>query len=243
MVDLYKLTYEDLKNLSHTEVNELARRAKGDIVRLRSEGKPITEENFTPSLWYIGEVFREEIARLVDKHLPHFNRTSDDEHGETAYERRLKKKLYEAVERYDGIRNFVYLARFAFRQATGEFYKRRSSLSKNEFSYEYLTSETDMKTEKKVTVFIPDLRENVERAVIGKEMRQALYKRFGHCARRRFIIERLDELDNPKNIDVAREMCRVFVGTKESSNKRFITRFKYEMQQFIISTFGDRRIA
>lgn len=242
MKNLRDMTSQELKQLTAEEVNELARMAKEDIKRLRSEGKRVIEENFTLAMWYIGEVFRDEIGRLLNKHLPHFNRTRD-ENGETAYERRLKKKLYEAVENYDGKRDFVPFAKASFKLATGEFYKRRSSLAKNELSYEHLTSETDMKVEKKVTIFIPDSHENVEKSVVGKEMRLALYKRFGHCARRRYVIERLDELDNPKNIDIAREMCKAFPGTNESSNKRFITRFKIEMQQFILNNFEDRLVA
>lgn len=241
-MNLGNLTYQDLKKMTVEEINELARSAKKDIERLKAEGKEIKEENFTLSLWYIGEVFRSEIVRRVNKHLPYFNKTKD-ENGETAYERRLKKKLYEAVERYDGIRNFRNLVEAAFNQATGEFYKRRSSIAKNEVSFEHLTAETDMKTEKKVTYFIPDAQADVERTVIGREIRAALYKKFGHCARRRFILERLDDLDNPKNTDIAREMCDVFVGTNESSNKRFISRFKVEMQQFIIKNFDDKLVA
>lgn len=243
MLNLHELTLKDLKNLPQEEVNQLAREAQEDIKRLRSEGLSITEENFTLALWYIGEVFRNHIADLVDRHGTYFNRTGDNEYGETAYERRLKKKLYDSVEHYDGVRNFSSLIFSSFRQATGEFYKRRSSLSKNEFSFEHLTSETNMETEKKVVVFISDVRADIERQVIGREMRQALYKRFGHCARRRFIIDRLDDLDNPKNIDIAREMTFAFKGTKESANARFIGRFKIEMQNFITKKFDDRLTA
>lgn len=242
-MNLNQLTNQDLKTMSVEEINELARAAQKDIEQLRAEGRAINEENFTLALWYIVEIFRDDIARLVDRNLSRFNRTGDNDHGETAYERRLKKKILDAVEYYDGERDFRNLVKSSFRQATGEFYQRRSSIAKNEVSFDYVTAETDSRVERKVTIFIPDVRENVEKAVIGKEMRSALYARFGHCARRRFVLERLDDMINPKNIDIAREMCDVFIGTSEAGNKRFINRFKIEMQQFIVSSFEDKLVA
>ncbi|SFX48144.1 hypothetical protein SAMN04487866_10936 [Thermoactinomyces sp. DSM 45891] len=235
------LYYKDLTTLTTTEINKLAFATQSDIKRLKREGKQVREENFTLPMWYILEVFRKDMMRLYYQHGLCFNRTRD-EHGETAYERRLKKKLLLAAERYNGRYDFSALVSKAFRQATSEYYQRRSSLARNEFSYDDVTEETDMKVRQKVTMYIPDSHEDVEKTIVGEEIVQALINRFGKCSRRIFILKRLYDPDYPTNVTVARDMCIRF-GTKEESNKKFIQRFKLEVQAFIQREYEDRLVA
>ncbi|SDZ05684.1 hypothetical protein [Thermoactinomyces sp. DSM 45892] len=235
------LYYKDLTTLTTTEINKLAFATQSDIKRLKREGKQVREENFTLPMWYILEVFRKDMMRLYYQHGLYFNRTRD-EHGETAFERRLKEKLLTAAERYNGKYNFSALVSKAFRQATGEYYQRRTAWAKDEFSYDDVTEETDMKVRKKTTMYISDRHENVEKTIVGEEMVQALFARYGKCSRRNFILRRLYDPDNPTNVAVARDMSIKF-GTKEESNKKFIQRFKLEAQAFICKEYEDRLVA
>lgn len=233
-------TRERIENISDQELNELAKTVQVEIKQLKAEGKGIVEENYTENMWYIIEVFRPEIERLSAKHSPYFNPTREID-GQTAYERRLRKKVLIAAEYYVERGNFRTLVRYAFRQATGEFYNRRSSYAKNTVSLDWLTTETDSKVNRKPITYITDPRQDVEKTVIGREIRNCLYKKFGHCDRRRFVLDCFDD-NLTKQREIAKEMSDKF-GGNYSSYERFIRRFKNEMKKYILNRFEDRFIS
>jgi hypothetical protein len=224
-----------VSKLTTNEINQLAVIAKSEIERLRREGKQIIEENFTLPLWCIGEVFREEIAKLHDQHALKFNRTKDID-GETAYERRLKKKLFEAVEHFSPQKgDFPNLVHVAFKRATGEFYRRRVGVNKV-VSYDYITEESDCKTDKKRISYLSDRKRSVESEVVLTEIIESLYKEFGYCKKRKFILDRFLE-GNRSCVEIAKMMSGKFCGTVQGNGK-FLYRFKKELQRFILNEFG-----
>jgi hypothetical protein len=214
-------------------INQLAIEAGKDAKRLKEQGLSLHEENYTEPMWLLSYEFDGIIRRLDEKHGVYFNKTKY-ENGSSAYERRLRKRLIECTLTYDGVRDFEAMVRRAFERTTREFYKRRTSYAKDEHSFEELTtpSNADEQETKKV-VYVYSEKDLVEGQFEKSEIVRALFDKFGHCEKRRYIMSRFMDEKDLSISDLAREIAGAKEGTAVNSARVFVTRFIKDMRKFI----------
>jgi len=214
------------------KINALAIKAQADTQTLKAAGTSLHEENYTESMWYLMMEFDGIIRSLQDQHGPNFNKTKD-ENGSTAFERRLRKRLMECTLTYAaGKGDFEALVRRTFERTTREFYKRRTSYSKNEASYDELTAWSEGEGESKSVVQFTDEKAFIEEQIEKSEVVAALFEKFGTDEKRRKLLLRFMDEKEINFTELAEEIAAESGGNSDSMRK-FIFRFRKDMASFV----------
>lgn len=216
------------------KINQLAIEAQKDTKALKEAGLSLNDEaNYTEAMWFLLMEFDGTIRALEDKHGLKFNRTKND-NGSTAYERRLRKRLMECTLTYDGVRDFAGLVRRAFDRTTREFYKKYRGYARNERSYDDITSnESPDGDSQRLGYQIADENEDIEKRFETSEIIKALFEKYGHDEKRRYIMLRYIDEKDIETTALAREMMEKFGGAGFNGYRQFITRFRADMRSFI----------